>query len=287
MIQLLKRSQIDEQKYNYCIVYSLQSRIYAYSWYLDIVADNWDVLVLNDYEAVMPLPWKRKYGLKYITQPFFCQQLGVFSINKLKEADVFIKNIPNNFFKVRLQLNSSNEFKSENKIIKTNYILSLNKTYNVLFKNFSKGRKHALNQGLKNECIIQEIDFQDVLTLSRENYSFKEILDKDYQKLSKLINTLKEKERVEVIGVKRGKELIGGSVFLLDSKRITYLFSAISKRGKEKQVGSLLINSIIEKYAQTDMVLDFEGSQIPGIASFFKSFGAEIENYFLFKKRLL
>ena len=59
MIQFVKRNQLDEDKYNACISTSLQSRVYAYSWYLDIVADNWSVLVLDDYQAVMPLPWKR------------------------------------------------------------------------------------------------------------------------------------------------------------------------------------------------------------------------------------
>ena len=80
MIYFVKRNQIDEEKYNNCIATSLQSRMYAYSWYLDIVADNWNVLVLDDYEAVMPLPFHKKFLISYISQPFFTQQLGVFSI---------------------------------------------------------------------------------------------------------------------------------------------------------------------------------------------------------------
>ncbi|MDP4600608.1 MAG: hypothetical protein NWS84_05650, partial [Polaribacter sp.] len=85
MILYLKRAALDVEKYDLCIENSIQSRIYAFSWYLDIVADHWDVLVLNDYEAVMPLPWKKKFGLKYITQPYFCQQLGIFSKEEISE----------------------------------------------------------------------------------------------------------------------------------------------------------------------------------------------------------
>ncbi|VAW26447.1 hypothetical protein MNBD_BACTEROID04-1052, partial [hydrothermal vent metagenome] len=58
MIYYYKRNQIDIVKYDTCITKSINTRVYANSWYLDIVADNWDVLVLNDYEAVMPLPWR-------------------------------------------------------------------------------------------------------------------------------------------------------------------------------------------------------------------------------------
>ena len=76
MIQYLKNNEIDIEKYDNCIKSSLNSRIYAFSWYLNIVADNWDVLVLNDYEAVMPLPFlKRKrngtYWSYFAPSPFF------------------------------------------------------------------------------------------------------------------------------------------------------------------------------------------------------------------------
>jgi hypothetical protein len=45
-----------------------------------------------------------------------------------------------------------------------------------------------------------------------------------------------------------------------------------------------VIDSILKKYSETDYILDFEGSMIPGIARFFKSFGAKEEEYFSFKK---
>ncbi len=42
------------------------------------MAKQWDALVWNDYEAVMPLTWNRKYGIAYLYQPFLTAQLGVF-----------------------------------------------------------------------------------------------------------------------------------------------------------------------------------------------------------------
>ena len=49
-----------------------------------------------------------------------------------------------------------------------------------------------------------------------------------------------------------------------------YLFSAISQKGKEMQVGSLLLNSVIEENSNSKRMLDFEGSMTPSIASFLK-----------------
>ena len=86
MIHYLKRKDIDIVKYNTCIEASINTRIYAYSWYLDIVATNWDILVLNDYEAVMPLPWRQKYFIKYMYPPAWTQQLGVFSKSRIMQT---------------------------------------------------------------------------------------------------------------------------------------------------------------------------------------------------------
>lgn len=289
MIRFEKRNQIDEEKYNDCISKSLQSRVYAYSWYLDVVANSWGVLVQNDYEAVMPLPFQKKYLILYITQPFFTQQLGVFSKQEISEEllRLFLKRIPRKFLKIALQFNSQNKFTSHKIIQKNNYILSLNSEYKTLCKNFSKGRKHAIQQGLKHEFDIEEIQFSELLKLSEQHYSFEEIPDNEFDKLIKLVEVLQSKNKVKIIGVKKNKTLIGGSVFIIDNHRIIYLFSAVSKTGKENQVASLLLNNIIETHANTNKILDFEGSMTSSIASFFKSFGASPEAYFLFKKWLL
>ena len=106
MIHYVKREDLEVAKYNECIENSIQSRIYAYSWYLDIVADNWDVLVFKDYEAVLPIPWKKKYFIKYITQPYFCQQLGVFSKDRVSKDFEYgmLKKIPYKFLKISFLL---------------------------------------------------------------------------------------------------------------------------------------------------------------------------------------
>jgi hypothetical protein len=64
MIKYITRVDLDVKKYDDCIEKSKNTRIYAYSFYLDIVTNSWDVLVLNDYEYVMPITWNRKYLIK-------------------------------------------------------------------------------------------------------------------------------------------------------------------------------------------------------------------------------
>ncbi|MGZ4117920.1 MAG: hypothetical protein ACXVPY_10580, partial [Bacteroidia bacterium] len=85
MIKFIEHKNIDKQKWDACIQSSSSECIFVYSWYLDIVSDNWAALVLNDYEAVFPIASKSKYKINYIYQPFFTRYFGLYSKNKISE----------------------------------------------------------------------------------------------------------------------------------------------------------------------------------------------------------
>jgi len=110
VIHYRTHKNIDIIKYDRCIQDSFNSRIYAFSWYLNCVTDDWGALVLNDYEAVMPLPKRKKFGMYYIYQAPWIQQLGVFSEGVLKEDLIydFIIRIPKKFILVDYFFNSQN-----------------------------------------------------------------------------------------------------------------------------------------------------------------------------------
>lgn len=286
MIQYIQRKNIDIQKYDTCVQNALNSRIYALSYYLDIVADNWDILVLNDYEAVMPLPWRSKYFIKYIYPPCWTQQLGVFSTQSFDATLVekFLKAIPKKILKTTIQLNSyckSTVFSS-----KDNFILALNQPYENLHKNYRKDRKDRLKKFLKSGFNIQQnVKPEDIIHVFKENYADElNIHLQDYIKLQKIA---KEQNLQPItLGVlDENNDLISGSIFFKDSHRIYYVFSANNKKGNKIQGNTAILNHIIESYSNTDYILDFEGSMHPGIASFFKSFGSKLETYYLYANK--
>ena len=61
-IEYLTRDKIDINKWDECVNKASNGVIYARSIYLDKVCTNWDALVINNYELVMPLPWRKKWG---------------------------------------------------------------------------------------------------------------------------------------------------------------------------------------------------------------------------------
>lgn len=74
----VKQADLDVAEYDRCIESSGNSPVYATSWFLGIMAEEWDVLVYGDYRHVMPVPHRRKLGIAYVYQPVFAQQLGIF-----------------------------------------------------------------------------------------------------------------------------------------------------------------------------------------------------------------
>ncbi len=289
MIQYLSRNQINEGLYNTCISNAVNSRIYAYSWYLDVVCDDWCLLVKDSYKTVMPLPIRKKYGIHYIYLAPWTQQLGIFSKENIESFIVkeFINSIPTKFKLIEFFLNADNVI--SNKYIKErdNFILPLNKAYKNIRKQYSKGRKSSIKQVEKfNLSIVNNYNHEKIIQLFKDNKGAELQKNKtDYDILSNLINTALPLKLVECVGVINDRNmLIGGAFFLKDSLRITYLFSAINTEGREKQAMSYLIDTMINRYAETEYILDFEGSMIYKLASFFKSFGAEKEAYYHFKK---
>jgi len=292
MIQHLTRNQLDEEKYNNCISKAVNMRIYAYSWYLDIVCDNWDAIILDDYQAVMPLPKRKKYGIHYIYQAPWTQQLGVFSdvVVESSLVDQFIKSIPRKFKLIDVFLNSENTIDSSQIQLRDNYILSLNRPYETIRKQFSKGRKSSVKQAEKFDLtIVDNYDHDVIIELFKKNKGL-ELHKKglEYDILSKLIKySLAFNFAKSYAVINDRNELIGGAFFLIDANRITYLFSSINDKGRAKHAMSFLINHIIQTHAKSNYIFDFEGSVVKELASFFKSFGAEKETYFHFKKYII
>ena len=63
--------------------------------------------------------------------------------------------------------------------------------------------------------------------------------------------------------------------------------AASTKEGYKQNAMAVIIDSIIREYAGRDVLLDFEGSDLPGVASFFSGFGASRRKYYQHQDRRL
>lgn len=294
MIQYLPHTEIDRAKWDLCLEQAPNSFIYGYSWYLDEVSAGWEALVLDDYRAVMPLTQHKKYGIRYLSQPFFTQQLGIFSKQALSQGELaaFIEAIPAKFRFIEIHLNEHNQILDESiKIRKRkNYVLELNKSYEKIQKGYNSQAKRNLKQAKKNSLELKAIGQEEVILFYKQHkaLSTKGVKETDYKRLLQLMQKAYDKGKLLCKGVyAKSGELLAAGAFLAHKNRLIFLLGNASDSGKETGAMTYLMDCLIFQFAGHQMLFDFEGSEIEGIARFFKSFGSEKRNYYKYKRNNL
>lgn len=293
MIVFVKRKNIDTEAWNKCIDNSVNSMVYARSEFLDIVSPNWSALISGDYQSVMPLPEKSKYGLKYIIQPVLCQQLGVFSTKEITKNDLesFLTKIPKKYVLVKMNLNSKNFFKENLFHSNNNYELSINNHIDYIRKSYSNNLKRNIKKAINNNISIKdEVDLQDVIRLFSDNKEQElENFNKNIYKFLPLVcNSENEAWKTSISGayLENGK-LIAGAVIISYNNRHTLIFTGNSEEGKQFGALPLLIDNFIKTHSEQNSIFDFEGSNNEGLARFYASFGSTLTHYPFYKRSFL
>ena len=287
MIQYLENKHINKEKWDACLEHSVNSRIYAYSWYLDMVHPEWSALVMDDYQAIFPIASRKKLGIRYAFQPVFTQQHGLYTPLLLTHQllDSFLKKLISLFPLIQINLNSYNRTQQYQNLIKqqVNHELDLISTHAGLKKYYSKNLKRNLKKAQKTQLsIFKNIQPNAVITLFKENKGkkLKAFSENDYQTLNRLIYKAIKKNKVEIWGVFTPENnLCAGAIFIKNQGRFTFLFSATNQEARDNGAMSYLIDSFIEAHATTKSILDFEGSNDPNLARFYKSFGSTVVQY--------
>lgn len=277
-IKFLTKNQIDKKKWDKCVSLSSSKIIYAYSWYLNSVIENWGGLIVDDYSCIMPIVWGSKYGLKYIYRPFLIQQLGIFCKKDTEySTELFLSKIPKKFKHITYNFNYTNHFENTTQKYNNNYILDLNSEYEILRKNFSKNTKSNTNKAKKNNLSFDlNIDLEHLIQLKKENV-VNPLKESDFNKLRNLKTTLKN--NAFVWGVYSKKTLLSAVFFAFNNNTFYYLAATTSEIGKKERASFFLMDNFIQKNCNQNLKIDFEGSNIPGVARFFAGWGAKNFKY--------
>ena len=283
MIRYLRHSEIDREKWDACIHDSENGLVYAYSWYLDVIHPDWEALVKDDYAAVMPLTGGRKFGVNYLFQPFFAQQLGIFSPECMNLKDnEFIDAIPAKFRFVEIRLNALNALPPATNGVENhaNILLFLDAPYEFLRNHYHTNTKRNLAKAENNHLhLVKNIDIKDIIDLFRANRgaSVSTWGDAEYARLQRLSAVALQRNRAFTYGVATpdSDEIVCGALFMKNKGRITFLFSGCGEKGKSLQAMTFLLDSVIREFCNAQNVLDFEGSDNANLARFYEGFGGE------------
>jgi hypothetical protein len=286
-IKYLQRDEIDETKWDNCITHAFNGLIYARTVYLDTMAKNWAGLVFKDYEIVMPLTWNKKFGLTYLYQPAFTAQLGIFysSFIDRKIISAFLYEVKKRFQFCEIHLNYANDI--EEGVHRANYILDLKKPYDQIASSYKKRLVENLKEaGSGNLQYLTSDDYSGTITFFKKEYGQKMrgTKEADYTRFECLCHELGKTGMICQRIIKDGTgNLLTRSIFLKDENRIYNIMSVTFEAGRKKRSHFYLIDQLIREFSGQKLILDFEGSEVPGIAEFYRKFGTTNQPYLFFK----
>jgi hypothetical protein len=286
MIRFLSHNEIDKDAYDACIRNSTNEMIYVYSWYLDMVSPDWSLLATDNYAQVMPLPGRKKFGIRYLFVPRYLQQSGVFG-RDLTPAIVesFIHEIPSSFKIVDLKLNEQNLLSSHHipAVLHTNYILALERDYATTSKKYNRNCRRNLTKahaaGLTFPAGITSKEFAAFIQRHLQE-EIEGLAKRDIILLEELTGEGMRRKEAEIVAVLDASgEICAAALFFFTRRRVIFSVCASSPEGKRNQAMTLLVDHQIQKYSGRFGQFDFSGSEIKGIAYFNSTFGAQPVHY--------
>lgn len=276
--------EIDKNKWDACVRTYPNGLIYATTAYLDTMAENWTGIVFGDYEAIMPIAWKIKYGIQYCYSIPFIQQLGLIGkegiLNHSDIKDIILsitKYGDYNFNFLNSHIIHNDELKLCN-----NYILPLD-DYHIIHQNYSSDLLSNLKKRELKKFLYSDGDINKALDIFYSLYHNRtpHVTKDDYENFRRLCHSLRSTGNAFVKQVVNTKsEILAIAIFFHDEKRIYNMANSTTDAGRKTGANHLLFDELIHEYAGKNLILDFEGSDIAGIKSFYEKFGAINQPYF-------
>lgn len=262
----------------------VQGSLYQQLWYVAALTNNqFYILNYGEEEALLLVPFGKKKGIRYAYRPLFLQQIPFFGDESKYEELIIALQQKLRFGDISLsQLQGEEQFNTVR--TRTNFVLPLNKSYEALRQNFRKNHKRNINKS--QDLVVKEVDevkslcaiFEKEKQHSFSSNELKSITDT----LFSLTNNSEIKPYLKIVNAYENDVVVGSFLLIHFNNRIFYLLGTSIKGSETLSDKALykLFDDLIQKNAGTNTVLDFEGSDIPGVARFFAGFGAEKKTYY-------
>lgn len=282
-------------RWDNCVNNALNGNIFAYSWYLNILCNEWCGLILGNYEYIMPVIHKKIFNKNIIYSPALGPHFGVFSNNVITKDIVnkFIKAIPKRYQYIEINLNKFNKFDDNTfniKELKT-YEIDLIQPYKSIRDKYSNPFQKELQTALQQKItIIKGLQPNKLINFAIKpaNKSFPNLSKTEIHQLRMIIAFSIRYNLGEIYGAYGSKNNLIAAAFFLKSKRKVYLmYNAVSKKGEKSKALHLLVNKYIEVHAEKNLTLNLEYICINQKNEFLKGIGALRLNFLNIKNNQL
>ena len=251
------------------------------------MAENWHGLVVGNYNAVMALPWKKKFGIRYVYTPAFIQQLGLIGYADQINWKEIIEAIKKFISFADIHFNFLNTTIQEHIIVttRTNLIIDLNQPLETIRSRYKNDLKENIKKAETQNCRYTHAEIYEAISVYYLQYGerMSHIKNEDYNRFIQLCELLQSKGQCFVREVvNETGNVLATALFLKDDKRIYNLVNTTLPDGRDKEANHSLLDNVIAEFSGQSLLFDFEGSELPGVRAFYEKFGAVTQPYFYY-----
>lgn len=282
----MKYNEIDHVMWDRCIARSHNGNAFGYSWFLDSVCNEWDALVMGNYNAVFPLPVKRNPLFHNISIPPFLIKTNIYQSKEFNNEITaeFLKRIPFFYRNISLRTSNASFVSSDFKISEINsFKLDLISSYNKIKDAYSSELRDQLKLCNESKTSFNTGILPNGLVLLAS--VTKDLNKKQADNLRRLSAVSLRRKLGEIYGAFNTKNRLFASALFISSHYKTYIvYSVQTKEAKRKNALIGLIDHYIKTHSEKALTLDFSGIHLKD-SNFIKGFGASEYPLYSLKKK--
>ena len=292
MIRHLVHSAIDKAQWDALLLRAENRMWYAHHAVLDILAPGWEALLDEESGAIMPLPWRSRWGIHYLFQPYGVQQLGVFAPHYDDTlGQRFIDAVPERFRYWDIHVNERmRDIRCDQVLHSTQQVIPVLPDMEQQRAAYSQGHRRNLRRGEQyRKDLTTAIDADAFMDLYERTTAlrFGPTKARDLASLRLLVRMIIAQGQGRILGMKEGDELLAAAVFVEWGGRSIFLKSAVDERAQERAPMFLIVDGYLALGAGGSGLLDMAGSNTPTVQRFNAGFGARTSVYLhLIRNRL-
>jgi len=281
MIRHLHHHQIDTKAWDRQLQASANASWYGTSTALNAAAPGWNALVDEEGGAQMPLPWRRKFGITYLHQPFLIQHLGPYAPKASAGlAEGFIKALPGQYRYADINLDGREvpELDGLRTEPRRNHVLALGAGAEAIHAGYSTNHRRSLRKAGQHGLLVEKAQESGRIAAfleASEQFTRWKVDARQREAMRRVFRaTEADGSGFGRMATEKGAPVAAGW-FVVYGDRIIFLKGLASQRGRETGAMHALLHQVITEFAARHAVFDLAGGNDPQLARFYSGFGAE------------
>lgn len=259
---------------------------FAFSWVLNALCPgSWIPMMDSDSGALLALPVRKLGPFPVISrQPFFLRTCGIHTEQPVNEAQVmrFWKALPPGLWKLHVYWNQPVPGKTTRTRI--HQALDLNSDFSYK-GNVRRNLKKAQSQDLKS--FTPSARETDEAFFAHRGKDMAQLHGAPRQRMRQLMLEAENRHAAVYWGFKdHHEQLHAAGFFIRTGRTLLFVHGGATEAGKKSGAMYLVMDQAVQYGREQGLaVLDFGGSNVQGVADFYRGFGAEDQTYYEIQAR--